>query len=51
MKKFEYLTERSIHYYDLEESLNEKGDEGWELVYCDEESPGYFTMILKREKS
>lgn len=52
MKKFEYLT-CVVDYRDLDEFLNERGPEGWELVSSNQTLPpgSYYRLIFKREKT
>ncbi|MBQ9474814.1 MAG: DUF4177 domain-containing protein [Bacteroidales bacterium] len=51
MAKFEYTTFEFIpEDSDLEDKLNELGEEGWELVSICPSEPGFFVAFLKREK-
>lgn len=50
MKKFEYRKERVYAPNDeLEDILNEKGQEGWECVGFEYDRDNYYDIVLKRE--
>jgi len=48
--KYEYLTFR-VFCNNLREELNEKGEEGWELVSKEAwiKDPYYFELVMKRQ--